>query len=220
MARRRIAPVAWAAVAVGSLVLVALAVILFAAAVDLSGAKGLSNGERASVLQAFAAAGALAGTAALIGVTAYYAWVTAKMLERGGPMIDVELKQAWVHVTGGGAITVPLDRGLQSSPLDPEYPRFMFAIEVRNTGGAAATVDKAAVEAEKGIQYWQPVPIIGPGFPHRLEPHSAVTFFVEPHPVGVAVEVFKLKPEVRAIVVLASGPVYRTAKVRLDQTAP
>lgn len=171
------------------------------------------------MIQALGAAGALAGTAALVGVTAYYAWVTAKMLERGGPIITVEIKQAWVHVTGAGCVTLPLRDGVLAAPPDPEYPRFMFAVEVRNSGGAGTTIDKAAIEMEGGVEFWQPAPTVGPRFPHRLETHSSVTFFIEPHAVSTAMDVLKLKPNVVGLVALASGTVHRTSAVRLRQRA-
>jgi hypothetical protein len=147
VSRARLIP--WVVVAVVAVVLLGLGVLLAVQALGLHDERGLSS-ERASTIQALAAAGALAGTAALVGVTAYYAWVTAKMLERGGQIITVEIKQAWVHVTGAGCVTLPLRDGVLAAPPDPEHPRFMFAVEVRNSGGAGTTVDKAAVAMEAG----------------------------------------------------------------------
>lgn len=219
MPRRRIAPVAWALVALTAAALLAFAIVLLWQALELNGDQGLVAGERAAVLQALAAAGALAGTAALVGVTAHYAWVTARILESGGPIIHVELKQAWIHASGGGSIIMPLARGLLSKHPDPEYPRFMFAVEVRNSGGAGTTIAKAAIEMEGGAEYWQPAPTVGPGFPHRLEPHSSVTFFIEPHPVSTTIEFLKVKPVIVGLVALASGATERTKPADLRQSS-
>jgi hypothetical protein len=141
--------------------LAGLAAALSVTAFGLNDERRLSYGERASILQALAAAGSLAATAVLVGVTGYYAWVTGEMLVWGQPTVDVELKQAWIDATGS-ALLYPLMQGRMASSQAPGYTRFMYAVEVRNAGGSAATVSRAGVVVPGAIDAWLGAPTFGP----------------------------------------------------------
>src|SRR3954471_17244416 len=81
-----------------------------------------------------ATVGALTGVVALV--------LQAVFFRRSGPAIRVELK--WALIGDGGAITLPVER--MHAPVPDGYDHQRAAVEVRNTGRAAATVQEIALE--------------------------------------------------------------------------
>ena len=77
--------------------------------------------------------GAITGIVALV--------LQAIFFRSSGPGLRCELLWAWVHRSGRGAVTMPLAKGV-AEPPDPAYVRPMFAVEVRNSGRAPATVGR------------------------------------------------------------------------------
>jgi hypothetical protein len=145
---------------------------------------------------AVAIAGAITGVVALVMQNVFF--------RNSGPRVRCALKGAWVHRFGAGALTFPMDRGF-GAPPEPEYDRPMFAVEVRNRGRAATTVDQVLIDLPDGTAFRQPAPDIGPACPHRLEAEASETWYLDPQPIITAAQVFKIPPDVRAVVVLGSG---------------
>lgn len=147
-------------------------------AVKLLNRNDLTSGEEASVLQAFGGAAALVATVALVGITAWYAALTAGMLKQSGPIVAVELRGAWINVHGGGAITAPI-KAFSPKPPEDGFNIPMLAIVLRNSGNAAAEITQVAVGSDAEWAWVAPKAPVGPSCPLTLGPHSTITCYVD-----------------------------------------
>lgn len=170
--------------------------------------------ERAAVLQALAAIGALVATVLLLGMTFWQTSVSREMARKAGPIVSCELRMAWLQQTGGGAITGPIGALATGSP-DPLYPDPYMAVLVRNTGGAGIVVDSASIEFESGMAWAEPGTSVGESPPFELGAHSSKTLFISYDGANACAHAQKvLKPKagrkVRAQVSLSSGQTIRS----------
>src|SRR5690606_28340167 len=93
-------------------------------------------------------------TVAIVGaITGIVALVLQAIFFRNrGPRIRCELRWAWVHHSGRGALTMRLTDGI-ADPPDPAYGRPMFAVQVRNSGRTPATIERVAVDLPNGMTF-------------------------------------------------------------------
>jgi hypothetical protein len=153
------------------------------------------------------------GVAIVGAVTGIVALVVQSIQFRSsGPRLKVDLLWAWIGPGGSGAITVPMT-GKRPTPPEQGYDTLMLAVQARNTGRAATTVETAGIRRSDGMRFHHPTAPVGPSTPVRLEAESSVMFFVDPQPMLVAAEVIPATGGIAAYVMLGSGREVRSGEV-------
>lgn len=172
--------------------------------------------DEAVAVQALASAVSLLATILLVGITAWYAWITGRLLQQSTPTVNVQLSVGWVpQLPGhGGALLSPLS-SLSSGPLDERYSVPFLAVQIRNAGNLAASISKVSVESNAGFSYEHISAPIGPSCPFELEAHSSQTAFISVDEMITGIKTWhevKGKPtsRIRAVVELGSGVIERS----------
>ena len=171
----------------------------------------LSLADKAAGAQALAAAISLFATILLVGVTAWYAWISGRLLRQSGPVINVELSVAWVpQLPWHGSVLLGPLSSLSSGPPDERFPLPYLAAQIRNAGNLAASVLKVGVESNAGFFYAHLDAPIGPSCPFELEAHSSQTAFISVDDVITGINAWsevmgKATFKIRAVVELGSG---------------
>lgn len=181
--------------------------------------------DKAAGVQALAAAIALFATILLVGVTAWYAWITGRLLHQSGPVIGIELLVAWrsPSVEYGGMVLGQLS-SLRSGPPDDRFSVPFLAVQIRNSGNIAASVARVSIESKAGFSYTELVPPTGPSCPFELEAHTCQTAFISVGGVNASIyawnKVMKQSSlKLRAVAELGSGVVGRSEWEQLPSTA-
>lgn len=196
--------------------LIAVSILLLIRAGQLDRRDGTLTADEGAVLQAYAAAAASLGTAALVAVTAFYAQLTARILESSGPIVVVELLHAWMQPGGQAVVTGPVDGPLNRGAFDPSFSDHFFAACVRNRGNGAVTIDSIDFDLKAMAVNWTGAPPIGPSCPHRLDPHSRETFYIDARVILDCFDALKVKKgTLRVRAVLASGDTVASPWVRV-----
>jgi hypothetical protein len=63
----------------------------------------------------------------------------------------------------------------------------LLGVQVRNVGRMPVDVEKVEAVLPKGIRFSHPQGHLGPSLPHRVQPHSSQTWFLDMQPIRKAV---------------------------------
>lgn len=153
------------------------------------------------------------GVAIVGAVTGIVALVVQSIhFRNSGPRLHVDLLWAWIGPGASGAITAPMT-GAKPEPPERGYDTLMVAVQARNLGRAATTVETAGLRRSDGMRFHHPTSPVGPSAPVRLEAESSVLFFVDPQPMLAASEVIPSTGGIAAYVVLGSGREVRSEEL-------
>ena len=173
----------------------------------------LSLTDKAAGVQALAATVSLLATILLVSVTAWYAWITGRLLHQSGPVISVEFSVGWISqpVGQGGVLLGPLS-SLKSGPPDDRFLVPLLAVQIRNSGNMAASIARVSVESKGSFFYTHIVAPAGPSCPFELGAHSHQTAFISVEDVITAINAWnevmgKSSLAIRAVVELGSGAI-------------
>ena len=157
------------------------------------------------VTLAVAIVGAVSGVVALA--------LQGLFFRNSGPRVVAGLRYAWIN-PAGAAITLPIGAQI-TGPPQQGFTTLMLAVEARNKGRAATTVEKVSIDLPGGVAFQHTSPPVGPGVPYRLDAESSETWYLDPAGILSAAEVFKVPALVGGAITLGSGRVIRTDRSRL-----